>query len=130
MSQGEYGRMIRPEGRRMSVERENEERQGGVGRATGSTSDPPRAPLSRSTPDSLRLTPVGDAALLAEFTAADLLAANRRMRALYRALAAQPPRGLLDLVPAYQTLLVVFDPLVLAPAAAAVAVELAATVVD
>jgi KipI family sensor histidine kinase inhibitor len=59
----------------------------------------------------VRLSHIGDTAILVEFTEPDLLAANRRVVALQHALAEQRPPGLLDLTPAYQTLLVSIDPL-------------------
>ena len=68
--------------------------------------------------DALRVVHVGDTALLVEFGAADMLAANRRVLALHRALAEARPPGLLDLTPAYRTLLVGFDPLRWPPATA------------
>ena len=40
-------------------------------------------------------------------------AVNRKVRALLAALDGDPPPGLLDLVPAYRTLLIVYDPLAL-----------------
>ncbi|MCW5850999.1 MAG: 5-oxoprolinase subunit PxpB [Anaerolineae bacterium] len=61
---------------------------------------------------------IGDTALLVEFGEGDILAANRRVLALHRALADQRPVGLLDLIPAYRTLLIVFDPLHWLPATA------------
>lgn len=54
---------------------------------------------------------IGDTALLVEFGGGDMLAANRRVLALHRALSQRRLPGLLDLTPAYRTLLVVFDPL-------------------
>lgn len=68
--------------------------------------------------DSFNLSHVGDTSLLVEFSAEDILAANQRVLALHRALADQRPVGLLDLIPAYRTLLVVFDPLRWPPASA------------
>ena len=78
----------------------------------------------------MRLTPVGDAALLAEFDEPDLLAANRQARALEAALLARRPPGLLDLIPAYRTLLVSFDPLTLTPDHANDMVQAAAQTLD
>lgn len=55
--------------------------------------------------------PVGDGALLVEFANLVSPQVNRRVRALVAALDVDPPPGLLDLIPAYRTLLVVYDPL-------------------
>src|SRR5690348_9485769 len=63
----------------------------------------------------MQLTPVGDGALLVGFPETDVVQANHRVLALHHTLAADPVPGLLDLIPAYHTLLVVFDPLVLLP---------------
>ena len=70
----------------------------------------------------LRLRPVGDAAILAEYDESDIPLANSHVLGLMRALAAARPAGIVDLSPAYHTLLVFFDPLVLAPSAAAEAI--------
>ena len=67
----------------------------------------------------LRLRPVGDAAILAEYDARDIALANRHVLGLMRALAEARPAGIVDVSPAYHTLLVFFDPLALPPAAAA-----------
>lgn len=66
-----------------------------------------------------KLAPVGDAAILVSFETPDLLVSNRRVLALQHALTEARPPGLLDLTPAYHTLLVAYDPLRLPPAAAA-----------
>ena len=80
--------------------------------------------------DALRVVHVGDTALLVEFGAVDMLAANRRVLALHRALAEARPPGLLDLTPAYRTLLVGFDPLRWPPATALDEVQRLAVGVD
>lgn len=58
-----------------------------------------------------RYRPAGDGALNVEFAPEISPAVNGRVRALLAALDADPPPGLLDLVPAYRTLLIVYDPL-------------------
>lgn len=58
-----------------------------------------------------RLVPVADHAVLVEFAEAIGDAAHAAVLALDRALAATPPPGLREVVPAYVSLLVVFDPL-------------------
>lgn len=58
-----------------------------------------------------RLLPAGDAALSVEFGDAIDPALNARVHALDRALAADPPPGLIETVPTYRSLLVYFDPL-------------------
>ena len=73
---------------------------------------------------------ISDTALLVEFSEGDRLVANRRVLALHRALAEGHPPGLLDLVPAYRTLLVVFDPLQWQPTAAFDAVRRLADQID
>jgi KipI family sensor histidine kinase inhibitor len=55
--------------------------------------------------------PAGDAALLVEVGDAIDPAINSRVHALDRALRQRPILGLLDLVPAYRSLLVLYDPL-------------------
>lgn len=57
-----------------------------------------------------RLVPASDAALLAVLAEGPSEAATAAVLALRDALAAAPPRGLLDLRPAYATLLLAFDP--------------------
>ncbi|MBA3824155.1 MAG: 5-oxoprolinase subunit PxpB, partial [Ktedonobacterales bacterium] len=61
--------------------------------------------------------PMGDAALLVRWGDAIDLATNARVLALLAALDRQPIAGVIDLVPAYASLLVVFDPLRVAAAA-------------
>lgn len=58
-----------------------------------------------------RLLPAGDAALAIEFGDAIDPALNARVHALDRAIAADPPAGLVETVPTYRSLLVHFDPL-------------------
>ncbi|WP_415183265.1 5-oxoprolinase subunit B family protein [Phaeovulum sp.] len=57
-----------------------------------------------------RFIPVADHALLVEFATEISDAANAAVRALDRALAADPPKGLREVVPAFVNLLVDFDP--------------------
>jgi KipI family sensor histidine kinase inhibitor len=57
-----------------------------------------------------RLVPASDTALLAVLSAEPSENATAAVLALREALAASPPRGLVDLRPAYSSLLVVFDP--------------------
>ena len=57
-----------------------------------------------------RLVPASDAALLAVLAAEPSESATAAVLALREALAASPPPGLVDLRPAYTSLLVVFDP--------------------
>lgn len=57
-----------------------------------------------------RLVPASDAALLAVLAAEPSESATAAVLALRTALAASPPPGLVDLRPAYTSLLVVFDP--------------------
>ena len=64
------------------------------------------------TPDNPRLTPVADHALLVEFAEAIDDAAHAAVLHLDRALSAALPPGVTELVPAYVSLLVDFDPLV------------------
>lgn len=63
------------------------------------------------TPDKPRLTPVADHALLVEFAEAIGDAAHVAVLHLDRALSAALPPGVTELVPAYVSLLVDFDPL-------------------
>ena len=65
----------------------------------------------------VRYRAVGDSALLVEFAPVIAPEVNRRVRALLAALDAEPPPGLLDLVPAYRALLICYDPVVLGHAA-------------
>lgn len=57
-----------------------------------------------------RLVPASDGALLAMLAAEPSESATAAVLALREALAASPPTGLVDLRPAYTSLLVVFDP--------------------
>ncbi len=78
----------------------------------------------------VRLTLVGDAAILVEFRDGELLAANQAARALGQALRASEPPWLRDVTPAYRTLLVTYDPLADAPDAIAEAVRAAVAHLD
>ncbi|MDP9373544.1 MAG: allophanate hydrolase subunit 1, partial [Chloroflexota bacterium] len=60
-----------------------------------------------------RYRPMGDGALSVEFANEISPAVNGRVRALLAALDAWAPPGLLDLVPAYRALLIIYDPLAL-----------------
>lgn len=62
-------------------------------------------------PEAPRLTPVADHALLVEFGEAINAAAHAAVRQLDRALTAAHVPGVIELVPAYVSLLVDFDPL-------------------
>ena len=57
--------------------------------------------------------PIGEGGLLVEFANVIAPEVNRQVRTLLAALDAAPPPGLLDLIPAYRTLLILFDPLLL-----------------
>ncbi|HEX4986198.1 MAG TPA: 5-oxoprolinase subunit PxpB [Burkholderiales bacterium] len=57
-----------------------------------------------------RIYPMGDRAVLVEFGSRIDAALSRRIAALARRLRAQPPAGVLDVVPAYTTLAVHYDP--------------------
>lgn len=57
-----------------------------------------------------RLLPASDSSLLAVLAGAASGEATAAILALHEALASSPPRGLVDLRPAYASLLVVFDP--------------------
>lgn len=70
-----------------------------------------------------RLVPASDASLLAVVAEAPSEEATASVLALRDALAACPPPGLLDLRPAYASLLVVFDPRVATHAGVAAAVR-------
>lgn len=76
-------------------------------------------------PDAPLLRPVADRALLVEFGEAIGDAAHGAVLRLDRALAAAPFAGLVETVPAFVNLLVVFDPLLTDHAAAAAAVRAA-----
>ena len=74
------------------------------------------------------IRPVGDSALLIEFGETIDEAINAKVVALDRALAARPPHGLLETVPAYCSLLLEYDPLTTSQGElAAAALELAGT---
>jgi KipI family sensor histidine kinase inhibitor len=68
---------------------------------------------------SAQIVAAGDAALLVRLANRPGLGASRRVLALVAALDATPPPGLLDVIPAYASVLVRFDPLTLEPAAMA-----------
>lgn len=55
--------------------------------------------------------PMGETAILIDFGGDISTATNERVVALDRALAAQPPVGMVETVPAYVALMIVFDPL-------------------
>ena len=61
--------------------------------------------------------PAGDAAIVVEVGDAIGLAINNRVHALDRAIRRRPIAGLLDLVPAYRSLLILYDPLALSAGA-------------
>lgn len=63
------------------------------------------------------IVPAGDSALLVRFGTATSPAAHARVLALLRALDRTPPAGVRDLIPAYASLLVCFDPLITCPTA-------------
>lgn len=56
--------------------------------------------------------PVGEAAVLIDFGGEISTATNERVVALDQALASQPPLGLIETVPAYVSLMILFDPLI------------------
>ena len=62
-----------------------------------------------------QLVAAGDAAVLVRLGSRPGPTATRRVLALVAALDAAPPPGLLDVIPAYASVLVRFDPLVIAP---------------
>ena len=78
--------------------------------------------MTAPTPAHPRLTPVADHALLVEFAEAIDDAAHEAVLHLDRVLSAHPPAGVAELVPAYVSLLVDFDPLVTDHAAVGAAV--------
>ncbi|WP_298171644.1 5-oxoprolinase subunit PxpB [Novosphingobium sp.] len=55
--------------------------------------------------------PIGESAVLIDFGGEISTATNERVVALDRALAGQPPQGMIETVPAYVSLMIVFDPL-------------------
>ncbi|HBY27022.1 MAG TPA: allophanate hydrolase, partial [Bradyrhizobium sp.] len=57
-----------------------------------------------------RLLPSGDAAITVEFSRTIDDAANRRVLALDRVIAAEPIAGITETVPTYRSLLVHYDP--------------------
>ncbi|AWN35519.1 5-oxoprolinase subunit B family protein [Methylobacterium radiodurans] len=70
-----------------------------------------------------RFLDAGEAALVVEFGASVDPAINDRVLALDAALAADPPPGLAETVPTYRSLMIHYDPLVLARDALVAAVE-------
>jgi allophanate hydrolase subunit 1 len=58
-----------------------------------------------------RVLPCGDSALSVEFGAAIDPLINRKVQALCKKLKADPPSGLIDLIPTYRSLLVQYDPI-------------------
>ena len=66
-----------------------------------------------------RIVPAGDAALLVRLGSRPGPSASRRVLALVAALDAAPPPGMIDVIPAYASVLVRFDPLVCEPGAMA-----------
>jgi inhibitor of KinA len=56
--------------------------------------------------------PIGESAVLVDFGGEISVETNERVVALDRALAAAPPVGMVETVPAYVSLMIVFDPLV------------------
>ena len=67
-----------------------------------------------------RIIAAGDAALLVRLASRPGPSATRRVLALVAALDANPPPGVLDVIPAYVSVLVRFDPLTIEPAALAI----------
>lgn len=63
-------------------------------------------------PPAPTVRPIGEGAVLIDFSGAISAATNDRVVALDRALAAQPPAGMVETVPAFVSLMIVFDPLV------------------
>lgn len=57
-----------------------------------------------------RVLPVGDTAFTVEFGDRVDVELNRRVHALDAYLQAHPPRGMVELVPSYRSLLVIYDP--------------------
>ena len=71
---------------------------------------PPSSPLA-SQPAGFRIEAFGEAAVIVLLGGGIDEASYRQLAALSKAIQASPPRGLAELVPAYNSLLVVFDPL-------------------
>lgn len=67
-----------------------------------------REPLTPRTP--VRILPLGDAALSVEFGAQIDLATNERVRLLHQSLLQQPLPGVVETVPTYRSLMVVYRP--------------------
>src|SRR5690242_9902816 len=62
-----------------------------------------------------RIMPVGDAAILVRLSRQPGPAATRRVLALVAAVDSRPPPGLVDVVPAYASVLIRFNPLLVGP---------------
>lgn len=58
-----------------------------------------------------KILPGGDSALSVEFGAVIDPLINRQVQALFKKLKADPPSGLIDLIPTYRSLLVQYDPI-------------------
>jgi KipI family sensor histidine kinase inhibitor len=71
----------------------------------------PDSPLPSHSPD-YRIDPFGEAAVIVLLGGGIDKAGYRQLAALSKAIQDNPPRGFTELVPAYNSLLVVFDPLV------------------
>jgi inhibitor of KinA len=59
-----------------------------------------------------KILPCGDSALSVEFGSAIDPLINQQVQALFNKLKAEPPEGLIDLIPTYRSLLVQYDPTV------------------
>jgi KipI family sensor histidine kinase inhibitor len=80
----------------------------------------PREPRATTPPgESVEIVPLGECACLVRLSATSDEATSARVLALFAALDAAPPPGVVDLIPAYASLLVRFDPLATTPAAIA-----------
>ena len=71
---------------------------------------PPASHPQASWPPSFRLEPFGEAAVIVLLGGGIDEASYRQLAALSKAIQNNPPRGFAELVPAYNSLLVVFDP--------------------
>jgi KipI family sensor histidine kinase inhibitor len=61
--------------------------------------------------DSPRILPCGDSALSVEFGKTIDPLINQKVQILYKRIKADPPPGLIDLIPTYRSLLIQYDPL-------------------